>query len=30
MKENNGDIAVKSNPGEGSEFFVSFPMFAGA
>lgn len=30
MKENNGDIAVKSNPGQGSEFFVSFPMFAGA
>jgi signal transduction histidine kinase len=29
MKENNGDIAVKSSPGEGSEFFVSFPVFAG-
>lgn len=27
MKENNGDIAVKSSPGEGSEFFVSFPVF---
>jgi len=29
MKENNGDIAVKSKPGEGSEFFVSFPAFVG-
>lgn len=27
MKENNGDISVKSKPGEGSEFFVSFPLF---
>jgi signal transduction histidine kinase len=27
MKENNGDIAVKSRPGEGSEFIVSFPLF---
>ncbi|MBL0744706.1 tetratricopeptide repeat-containing sensor histidine kinase [Chryseolinea lacunae] len=27
MKENNGDISVKSRPGEGSEFFVSFPVF---
>jgi len=27
MKENNGDITVKSRPGEGSEFFVSFPVF---
>jgi signal transduction histidine kinase len=27
MKENNGDISVKSRPGEGSEFFVSFPAF---
>lgn len=28
MKENNGDISVKSRPGEGSEFFVCFPAFA--
>ena len=27
MKENNGDISVKSRPGEGSEFIVSFPIF---
>jgi tetratricopeptide (TPR) repeat protein len=27
MKENNGDISVKSMPGEGSEFIVSFPIF---
>jgi signal transduction histidine kinase len=27
MKENNGDIAVKSTQGKGSEFFVSFPVF---
>jgi signal transduction histidine kinase len=27
MRENNGDIFVKSSPGEGSEFFVSFPVF---
>jgi len=27
MKENNGDIAVRSEPGKGSEFIVSFPLF---
>ena len=27
MKENNGDISVKSVPGKGSEFFVSIPLF---
>jgi len=27
MKENNGDISVKSTPGKGSEFFVSIPRF---
>jgi signal transduction histidine kinase/tetratricopeptide (TPR) repeat protein len=27
MKENKGDIQVKSKPGEGSEFIVSVPLF---
>ncbi len=26
MKENNGDIHVKSKPGEGSEFIISMPL----
>ena len=30
MKENNGDIAVKSRQGKGSEFIISFPVFEGA
>ena len=29
MKENNGDIQVKSTPGEGSEFIVSLPEYNG-
>jgi signal transduction histidine kinase/Tfp pilus assembly protein PilF len=28
IKENNGDIFVKSAPGEGSEFIISFPVSA--
>ncbi|RAW02259.1 tetratricopeptide repeat-containing sensor histidine kinase [Pseudochryseolinea flava] len=27
MRENNGDISVKSKPGKGSEFFVSLPIY---
>jgi signal transduction histidine kinase len=29
MKENNGDIRVKSKPNEGSEFIISVPVFKG-
>jgi signal transduction histidine kinase len=29
MKENKGNITVKSKPGEGSEFIVSLPVSNG-